>query len=100
MTNKILGNTETKLSNTAAEEIDAPLTPRDIRQAIRDLKPGKSPGLDGIPNKFFDITSIHSMKAGCALYTKKKDKTDIANNRIASTLQNLMSEVTKNKGRD
>ena len=51
--NKLLKNIKNRISQEQKEKLDAPITLEEIRTAIFQMKPGKSPGLDGIPVEFY-----------------------------------------------
>ena len=50
---KLLKNIKNKINLEQKEMLDALITLEEIRTAIFQMKPGKSPGLDGIPVEFY-----------------------------------------------
>ena len=50
---KLLRNIQKKITQEQKEKLDAPITIDEIKTAIFQIKPGKSPGLDGIPAEFY-----------------------------------------------
>ena len=51
--NKLLRNIKTQITREQKHILDAPITLDEVQTAIRHMKPGKSPGLDGIPVEFY-----------------------------------------------
>ena len=50
---KLLRNVKTKLSKEAKDNLDKPITAKEVEDAIHKLPLGKSPGLDGFPVEFY-----------------------------------------------
>ena len=50
---RLLKNIKNKISQEQKQKLDAPITLEEIKTAIFQMKPGKSPGLDGIPVEFY-----------------------------------------------
>ena len=50
------------------QDLDSPITVEEVAQAIKKLKNGKAPGLDGIINEIFKNADEESHKHLCTLY--------------------------------
>ena len=50
---KLLRNVKNKITSEERDKLDAPITEEEIKKAIYQMQPGKSPGLDGIPVEFY-----------------------------------------------
>ncbi len=42
-----------KLDALQSESLDVPITQEEVKAAITSMKPGKSPGADGLPSEFY-----------------------------------------------
>ena len=50
---RLLKNIKKKITKEQKDKLDAPITEDEIRTAVFQMQPGKSPGLDGIPVEFY-----------------------------------------------
>ena len=89
---KLLGNVDRALTAQQQAMLDAPLSAKELQQAVYDLKENKSPGLDGFTaefyKKFWSLIKDHYnvQKYFCyhSLYKGKVDTDDLKNYRPIS----------------
>lgn len=69
------------ISDAEAANLEKPITGKEIIDALKQLKPGKSPGPDGLPTSYYktftDMLTPHLLKTFNALLTSPTKHLDI-----------------------
>ncbi|CAI5484194.1 unnamed protein product [Closterium sp. Yama58-4] len=105
-----------QLGEESRRSLNAPWTEEEVRKAVRELAPGKSPGADGLPKELFDynwdllgpilmdlvgrftrgeILPQNITTAVTILLHKKGDKGDLGNYRLITLLSTVYKIVAK-----
>ena len=113
---KLLGNVDRTLTARQQAMLDAPLSAKELQQAVYDLNENKSPGLDGFTAEFYkkfwslikdrytdfincaDQTSFSAFKntsVTALLYKEKGDTDDLKNYRPISLINVDLKILTK-----
>lgn len=84
-----------QMTSTQAASLMAPITPDEIRKAIKHLKTNKSPGPDGLSNEFYKILAPYLVDTLCAVFNSLLD-----GQTLPAYFNSALIKVLHKQGRD